>query len=80
MDKLQRTLEEPGPLREAAVEPPARQDLSPAEAQPHRLVGDAAVSDDGTHVASVGREGGRADSIIDADSGKALPRANDVPR
>lgn len=80
MDKLQRKLEEPGTLREIAVEPTAAQDLSPAEAQPHHTEGDVAVSDDGAHVAAVGREGGRADSIIDADTGKALPRENDVPR
>ncbi len=80
MDKLQRKLEEPGPLHEVAVEPTADQNLTPAEAQPHHMEGDTAVSDDGSHVASVGREGGRADSIIDGDTGKALPRANDVPR
>lgn len=80
MEKLQRKLEEPGTLRDLAAEPTAAQDLTTAEARPHHMEGDAAVADDGSHVASVGREGGRADSIIDAETGKALPRENDVPR
>lgn len=79
VEKLQRKLEEPGPLREAAVEPTAREALTPEEAQPHHKEGDAVVADSGTHETTVGREGGRTDHLIDAGSGKSLPRDPTTP-
>lgn len=79
MDKLQRKLEEPGTLREIAVEPTAHEALSAHEMTPHHKEGDAVVADDGSHETTVGREGGRTDHLIDGGSGKAIPRDAGTP-
>ncbi len=78
MDKLQRKLEEPGTLREIAVEPMTQHGLSENEAKTHHKEGDVAVANDASHAAEVGREGGRTDAIV-LDNGKAVPRDPEQP-